>query len=102
MGDVLRMQVRDETNDPFVYFSAGLLLREHDLAIDWIDYSMDRRLIYCLRNGMPLDMDVYDAAEWSSLVELTEKSALAGGAPVEVPDFTRGRWDVIGDDSFAV
>lgn len=68
----------------------------------WIDYSMDRRLVYCLRNGLPLDMDVYDAAEWSSLVELTEKSALAGGVPVEIPDFTRGRWDVIGDDSFAV
>jgi hypothetical protein len=38
-------------------------------------------------------MDVYDAVEWSSLVELTEQSALAGGAPVEIPDFTRGEWD---------
>jgi hypothetical protein len=37
-------------------------------------------------------MDVYDAAEWSFIVELSEKSALAGGAPVEIPDFTRGRW----------
>jgi hypothetical protein len=59
----------------------------------WIDYLMDSRLIYCLRNGLPLDMDVYDAVEWSSLVELTEQSALAGGAPVEIPDFTRGEWD---------
>jgi len=59
----------------------------------WIDYTMDSRLIYCLRNGLPLDMDVYDAVEWSSLVELTEMSALAGGAPVEIPDFTRGEWD---------
>ncbi len=59
----------------------------------WIDYVMDSRLIYCLRNGLPLDMDIYDAAEWSSLVELTEQSALAGGAPVEIPDFTRGKWD---------
>ena len=59
----------------------------------WIDYLMDSRLIYCLRNGLPLDMDIYDAVEWSSLVELTEQSALAGGAVVEIPDFTRGKWD---------
>ena len=58
----------------------------------WIDFAMDSRLIYCLNNGLPLDMDVYDAAEWSCLVELTETSAKNGGAPVEIPDFTRGRW----------
>ena len=59
----------------------------------WIDYAMDCRLIYCLNKGLPLDMDVYDAAEWSCLVELTDISANAGGVPVEVPDFTRGRWN---------
>lgn len=58
----------------------------------WIDYAMDCRLIHCLRNGLPLDMNVYDAALWSSLVELTDISASNGGAPVEIPDFTRGRW----------
>ena len=67
----------------------------------WIDYVMDSRLIYCLRNGLPLDMDVYDAAEWSSLVELTEQSALADGAPVEIPDFTRGEWDKVQGFEFA-
>ena len=68
----------------------------------WIDYLMDYRLIYCLRNGLPLDMDVYDAAEWSSLVELTELSATMGGAPVEMPDFTRGRWNEMQGFEFAV
>ncbi len=58
----------------------------------WIDYAMDCRLIHCLRNGLPLDMDVYDAALWSCLVELTDISANNGGAPVEIPDFTRGKW----------
>ena len=57
----------------------------------WIDYAMDCRLIYCLRNGLPLDMSVYDAALWSCLVELTNISANNGGAPVEIPDFTRGK-----------
>lgn len=56
------------------------------------DYIMDYRLIYCLRNGLPLDMDVYDAAEWSCLVELTERSVNNGSYPVEIPNFTRGEW----------
>jgi hypothetical protein len=46
-----------------------------------------------LRNGLPLDQDVYDAAAWSSVVELSETSVLTGSAPVEVPDFTRGVWE---------
>ena len=68
----------------------------------WIDFAMDSRLIYCLRKGLPLDMDVYDAAEWSSLVELTEQSAALGGAPVEIPDFTNGCWQELEGHSFAL
>ena len=60
-----------------------------------MDYIMDYRLIYCLRNGLPLDMDVYDLAEWCCLTELTAISIENGNAPVEVPDFTRGGWDKI-------
>ena len=58
-----------------------------------MNYVMDYRLIYCLRNGLPLDMDVYDAAEWSCITELSEKSVLNGSIPVEIPDFTRGVWE---------
>jgi hypothetical protein len=57
-----------------------------------MDYIMDSRLIYCLLNGLPLDEDVYDAAEWSCIGELTELSVKNNGAPVEIPDFTRGAW----------
>lgn len=56
------------------------------------DYIMDYRLVYCLRNGLPLDQDVYDAAEWSCLVELTERSVMGGSIPIEIPDFTRRAW----------
>ncbi len=52
-----------------------------------MNYAMDARLIYCLKHGLPLDIDVYDAAEWSCLAELTRLSAQANGAPVEVPNF---------------
>ncbi len=57
-----------------------------------MDYVMDWRLIYCLRNGLPLDQDVYDAAAWSSIVELSEHSVLNRSIPVDIPDFTRGGW----------
>ena len=39
-----------------------------------MDFMMDWRLIDCLRNGLPLDEDVYDAALWSSIAPLSEKS----------------------------
>lgn len=57
-----------------------------------MDFIMDYRLIYCLHNGLPLDEDVYDAAEWSSISELSEKSLELGSMPVKVPDFTRGAY----------
>ena len=57
-----------------------------------MDFIMDLRWAYCMQNGLPLDMDVYDLASWSSIVECSRKSDLAGGAPVELPDFTRGAW----------
>ncbi|MCL1973482.1 MAG: Gfo/Idh/MocA family oxidoreductase, partial [Bacteroidetes bacterium] len=57
-----------------------------------MDFIMDYRLIYCLRNGLPLDQDVYDAAEWSSIIELSRISVENNSMPVAVPDFTRGAW----------
>lgn len=60
-----------------------------------MDFIMDYRLIYCLRNGLPLDQDVYDAAEWSAIVELSRESVKNQGMPVKVPDFTRGAWDKV-------
>ncbi len=57
-----------------------------------MDYVMDYRLIYCLHNGLPLDQDVYDAAEWSALGELSEISNKNHGLPIKYPDFTRGAW----------
>lgn len=58
-----------------------------------MDFIMDYRLVYCLRNGLPLDMDVYDLAEWCCLGELTALSLENNSAPVAIPDFTRGGWN---------
>jgi len=66
-----------------------------------MDFIMDFRLIYCLQKGLPLDQDVYDAAEWSCLVDLTEISVKNGSVPVQVPDFTRGDWNKLKGLKFA-
>ncbi len=58
---------------------------EEVTAADW-------RLIDCLRNGLPLEVDVYDAALWSAVTPLSEWSVARQGASVKVPDFTRGAW----------
>ncbi|MCK5068013.1 MAG: Gfo/Idh/MocA family oxidoreductase [Bacteroidales bacterium] len=60
-----------------------------------MDFTMDYRLIHCLRNGLPLDQDVYDAAEWSAIIELSEKSIENQSMPVKFPDFTRGAWQKV-------
>lgn len=57
-----------------------------------MDYLMDMRLCHCLQHGLPLDMNVYDAATWSAVVALSEKSVEKRGAPVDFPDFTGGVW----------
>ena len=57
-----------------------------------MDYVMNWRLIQCLREGLPLDLTVYDAAAWSSIVPLSIASVSKGSVPVAVPDFTRNAW----------
>jgi hypothetical protein len=57
-----------------------------------MDFIMDWRLIDCLRNGLPLDQNVYDAAAWSSIVPLSDASARARSRSIDIPDFTRGAW----------
>ena len=56
-----------------------------------MNYVMDARLIHCLRRGLPLDLTVYDAALWSSVIELSARSE-GERRPVEIPDFTHGIW----------
>ena len=57
-----------------------------------MDFMMDWRTIDCLRNGLPLDEDVYDAALWSSIGPLSEWSVANRSQSIDVPDFTCGSW----------
>ncbi len=58
-----------------------------------MDFIEDYRLITCLREGLPTDMNVYDAAALSAVSELTEQSVANRSQSVDFPDFTRGRWE---------
>ena len=57
-----------------------------------MDYLVLYRLVEALRNGTEPDMDVYDAASWSVVSALSERSVANRSRPVDFPDFTRGKW----------
>jgi len=57
-----------------------------------MDFLMNWRTIDCLRNGLPLDIDVYDAAAWSAIAPLSEWSVANHSKPINIPDFTSGSW----------
>jgi hypothetical protein len=57
-----------------------------------MDFVMAYRLVQCIKQGLPPDIDVYDAAAWSAPGPLSEQSVAKGSAPMQFPDFTRGRW----------
>jgi predicted dehydrogenase len=57
-----------------------------------MDFLMDWRTIDCLRNGLPVDMDAYDAALWSSIAPLSERSVANRSKSIDIPDFTGGSW----------
>jgi hypothetical protein len=57
-----------------------------------IDYFVIRAFIESIKNKVAPPIDVYDAAAWSAISPLSELSIARGSSPVEIPDFTRGKW----------
>ena len=82
-------QIRKEFMHPY-WKSAGAIAKDVG-GHGGMDFLMDLRWAYCLQNGLPLDMNVYDLASWSCLVELTERS-VREKRYIDIPDFTRGGW----------
>ena len=60
-----------------------------------MDFVMNWRLLDCLRQGITPDSIVYDAAVWSSIIEISVRSVATGSQPVNIPDFTRGLWKML-------
>ena len=89
---------KEDTEALLASFTSPLVTRYGEEAREvgghgGMDFIMDSRLVYCLQNGLPLDIDVYDLAEWCCLAELGSISMENGNLPVQVPDFTRGDWN---------
>jgi predicted dehydrogenase len=57
-----------------------------------MDFLMRYRIVECLRNGLPLDQNLYEGCFWSAVAPLSEASVAQGGMPQDFPDFTRGQW----------
>lgn len=60
----------------------------HD-GIDWLVYSA---FVDSVAKGITPPIDTYDTATWMSISCLSEESIACGGKPVNIPDFTRGKW----------
>jgi hypothetical protein len=84
-------KVLEEKHKPAIYRKIG---REAKVlgGHGGMDFVMDWRTIDCLRNGLPLDHDVYDAALWSSIGPLSEWSVANRSNSINIPDFTGGSW----------
>lgn len=67
-----------------------------------MDFLMDWRWVDCLRNGLPIDHDVYDAALWTSIGPLSKWSVANKSASIDVPDFTRGRWQTNAPGDYSI
>jgi len=85
------MKALEEKYQPAIVKKVGELAKQVG-GHGGMDFLMDWRLIDCLRNGLALDQDVYDAALWSSIAPLSEKSVANRSSSVDVPDFTNGMW----------
>lgn len=91
IADEEKMKALEEKYTPEIVRRVGEMAKKVG-GHGGMDFIMDWRLIDCLRNGLPMDMDVYDAATWSSITPLSEWSIANGSQPIAVPDFTRGAW----------
>ncbi|MEN6456935.1 MAG: Gfo/Idh/MocA family oxidoreductase [Prolixibacteraceae bacterium] len=85
------MKVLEDRYTPEIIKRVGEMAKEVG-GHGGMDFLMVWRLIDCLRNGLPLDQDVYDAALWSSIGPLSEWSVANRSNSIEVPDFTCGSW----------
>lgn len=80
---------RDEYEHPIwiKYLSDGV--REGHGGMDWL---VIKAFFDALKENKPMPIDVYDMATWMAITPLSERSIQLGSIPVEIPDFTNGKW----------
>lgn len=76
---------------------------DHPLWVRWsketegaghggMDFFVVHGFVEAIKRKTVTPMDVYDAAAWSSITPLSERSIELGNQTVQVPDFTAGQW----------
>jgi predicted dehydrogenase len=60
-----------------------------------MDFVMIYRMIRCLNQGLPLDINLYDSVLWSAITPLSQLSVANNSASTMVPDFTGGSWEKV-------
>ena len=105
MNDGSQIYLEDSAEKPHTWQPAAPILDKYDHPI-WqknakeaenaghggIDYFVLRGFIEAIKRKVAPPIDVYDAAAWSAISPLSELSIARGSSPVEIPDFTRGKW----------
>lgn len=75
-------------NDLWKHKSAGMIASGHG----GMDYLVLRAMLSAARGESYPAIDVYDAASWMCITALSEQSISNGNMPVDIPDFTNGRY----------
>ena len=57
-----------------------------------MDFFVDNAFVESVKRKVNPPLDAYDAAAWSAISPLSERSIAEGNAPQYFPDFTRGKW----------
>ena len=83
-------KVKEDNRHPLWtwYENAGVKKEGHG----GVDYLTLSAFAYCVLNDIDPPIDVYDAATWMAVTYLSEQSIAMGGAPVPMPDWTKGQW----------
>jgi hypothetical protein len=74
-------------------------ISENEVGHGGMDFVMIYRLIECLNQGLPLDINVYDSVMWSAITPLSELS-VAKESVIKIPDFTGDTWQKVRKSEF--
>ncbi|MGI8601248.1 MAG: Gfo/Idh/MocA family protein [Chitinophagaceae bacterium] len=97
--------IEDLSSKPHQWDEAKLWLEKYDhpLWVRWsqqtegaghggMDFFVINAFIESVKRRTATPMDVYDAAAWSAITPLSERSIEQGSQVLEFPDFTSGKW----------
>ncbi len=79
---------KEYDNDLWKHKSDGMIQSGHG----GMDYLVLRSMINAAKGKTLPAIDVYDAASWMCITALSEVSVKNGNIPVEIPDFTGGKY----------